>query len=33
MVDFLIDSHNMDEMILEIQKSISFEITNEFSDI
>lgn len=33
MVDFLSESHNMDEMISEIQKSILFEITDEFSDV
>lgn len=33
MVDFLNESQNIDEMILEIQKSILFEITDEFSDV
>lgn len=33
MVNFLGESQNMDEMISEIQKSILFEITDEFSDV
>lgn len=32
-VDFLNESQNIDEMILEIQKSILFEIIDEFSDV
>ncbi|MGN0594341.1 MAG: AAA family ATPase [Hominimerdicola sp.] len=33
MVDFLSDKPNMDEMISEIQKSILFDLTDEFSDV